>query len=197
MSFIKIIHGTDKETIVNASKILTVNMIETPEYKSAKASAEFYFGNGRYANFTKQSDGKPLAGDDARKPTGSDVIDLILDFHPAGLVDRSYIGPNTNSTYTGLGAGIFNVSGTSKQIRIVGSGFTEETKKRVANAVVLSVVKNDVIELRPHGVEKFDEVIFDYPDVSSYAKSTMIGEMLLDSGSQGILKKFNIFTAFD
>ena len=48
MSFIKIIHGTNKETIVNASKILTVNMIETPEFKSAKMSAEYYFGNGSF-----------------------------------------------------------------------------------------------------------------------------------------------------
>ena len=197
MSFIKIIHGTNKETIVNSSKILTVNMIETPEYQSAKLQAEYYFGNGQFAGFTKQSDGGPLVGDDSTKPTGSDVIDLILDFHPAGLVDRSYIGPNTDSSYSGLGAGLFNVSGTSKQIRIVGSGFTEETKKRVANAVVLSVVKNDVIELRPFGIEKFDEVIFDYPDVSSYAKSTMIGEMLLDGSSSSILKKFNIFAAWD
>lgn len=197
MSFIKIIHGTNKETIVNASKILTVNMIETPEFQSAKASAEYYFGSGQFVGFTKQSDGKPVAGDDATMPTGSDVIDLILDFHPAGLVDRSYIGPNTDSSYTGLGSGIFNVSGTSKQIRIVGSGFTEETKKRIANAVVLSVVKNDVIELRPSGVEKFDQVIFDYPDVSSYAQTKMIGEGLLDSHANSILKKFNIFSAFD
>jgi len=197
MSFIKIIHGTNKETIVNASKILTVNMIETPEFQSAKASAENYFGGGQFSGFTKQSDGKPVAGDDATKPTGSDVIDLILDFHPAGLVDRSYIGPNTDSSYSGLGSGLFNVSGTSKQIRIVGSGFTEETKKRIANAVVLSVVKNDVIELRPSGLEKFDQVIFDYPDVSSYAQTTMIGEGLLDGHANSILKKFNIFSAFD
>lgn len=197
MSFIKIIHGTDKETIVNSSKILTVNMIETPEFKSAKVQAEYYFGNGRYAGFTKQSDGTSVVGKNAYKPTGGDVIDLILDFHPAGLVDRSYIGPNTDSSYSGLGAGLFNVSGTSKQIRIVGSGFTEETKKRVANAVVLSVVKNDVIELRPSGIEKFDEVIFDYPDVSSYAQTTMIGEGLLDGHSNSILKKFDIFSAFD
>jgi hypothetical protein len=191
MSFIKIIHGTNKETIVNSSKILTVNMIETPEFNEVKTLAENYFGAGRYANFTKQSDGKPLAGDDAIKPTGSDVIDLILDFHPAGLVDRSYIGPKFEKS------GLFNVSGTSKQIRIVGSGFTEETKKRVANAVVLSVVKNDVVELKPSGIEKFDEVIFDYPDVSSYAQTAMIGEGLLDADSSIILKRLNIFSEFD
>ena len=197
MSFIKIIHGNDKETIVKSSKILTVNMIETPEFQSAKHQAEYYFDGGFFADFTKQSDGKSVVGEDAYKPTGSDVIDLILDFHPAGLVDRSYIGPDTDSSYAGLGSGVFNVSGTSKQIRIVGSGFTEETKKRIANAVVLSVVKNDVIELKPHGIEKFDQVIFDYPDVSSYAKTEMIGEMLLDSIPSDILKKFNIFSAFD
>ncbi len=197
MSFIKIIHGNNKETIVKSSKILTVNMIETPEFSQAKVSAESYFGVGMFAGMTKQSDGESLAGEDAYKPTGSDVIDLILDFHPAGLVDRSYIGPNTDSSTLALSSGIFNVSGTSKQIRIVGSGFTEETKKRVANAVVLSVVKNEVIELKPSGIEKFDEVIFDYPDVSSYAQTTMIGEGLLDAPASSILKKFNIFSAFD
>ena len=132
MSFIKIIHGTNKETIVNASKILTVNMIETPEFKSAKMSAEYYFGNGSFAGFTKQSDGKSVVGPNATKPTGGDVIDLILDFHPAGLVDRGYVGPNT---YANLSSSIYNVSGTSKQIRIVGSGFTEETKTIVTGKI--------------------------------------------------------------
>ena len=47
-------------------------MIETPEFQSAKHQAEYYFDGGFFADFTKQSDGKSVVGEDAYKPTGSD-----------------------------------------------------------------------------------------------------------------------------